>query len=237
MNITDLYSTRIQKNFDEDQAEIISILKANPNKLVKLINFYKGLPITYPATIVAVDRGAVDFDVQAEQAFAIDNNRISFIRSSLFKHDVLAHLQYINIRKKAATFVKFSYVEVMAERRNFIRMTPEPSPHAVIESPVGIIEGTVCDISLSGMSISIDQSVPLEKDMGAFIKFMLTNLDQSICFNVSVPGRLVAITGDKLPRNYIFAIDPDNLLERQLSQYIFQRQIEIIGEIKGSVLL
>jgi hypothetical protein len=236
MNITDLYSTRIQKNFDEDQAEIISILKANPKKLVKLINFYKGLPLSYPATIVAVDRGAVDLDVQAEQAFAIENNRISFIRSSLFKHDVLAHLQYVNIKKKAATFVKFSYVEVMAERRNFIRMLPEPLPHAVIESPLGTIEGTICDVSLSGLSISIDQSVPLEKDMETSIQFMLCNIDQSICFDVSVPGRLVAITGEKLPRSYIFSINPEKLLERQLSQYIFQRQIEIIGEIKGAVL-
>ena len=235
MNLTDLYSTRIQKTFDEDQAEIVSILKANPKKVVKLINFYKGLPLSYPATIDSVDRGTVDLDVQAEQAFAIEKNRAAFIRSPLFKHDVLAHLQYVNIKKKAATFAKFSYVEVMAERRNFIRMAPEPYPDTAIESPQGIIEGTLCDLSLSGLNISIDHSCPLERGTETVIRFTLRNLDQSICIDVTVPATLIAITGDTLPRNYTFSINPGKLLERQLSQYIFQRQIEIIGEIKDAI--
>ena len=80
MNIADLYSTRIQKTFDEDQAEIVSILKANPKKSLKLITYYKGLPLSYPATVTSIDRGAVDIEVKEEQAFTIEQSRSAFIR-------------------------------------------------------------------------------------------------------------------------------------------------------------
>ena len=232
MNISDLYSSRIQKTFDDDHAEIVMILKAAPKKALKLINYYKGLPLSYPATINSIDRGVVDLDVQQEQAFTIERNRSTFIRSPLFKHDVFAQAQYVNIKKKAATFVKFSYVEIMAERRNFIRMEPEPSPDAVIESSLGIIKGNLYDVSLSGLNISVDQYYPLEINTETSIRFRLRNIEQKLDIKVNIPARLVGIMDDSLPYNYKFIICPDKMLERILSQYIFLRQIEIIKEIK-----
>jgi hypothetical protein len=236
MNIIDLYSTRIQKSFDEDQEEIISLLSGNPKLPLKLINYYKGLPLSYPATVAAIDRGTVDFDVQAEQAFAIEKSRYAFIRSSMFKHDVFAQVQYVNVKKRAASFVKFSYVEIMAERRNFIRMVPDPQPNTFIVTPAGVVEGSMYDVSLSGINVAVDQSCPLEVDTEATTRFMLKNIDQSLGYNLSIPGKLVGISGDSLPRNYRFTITLDRNGERQLSQYIIQRQIEIIKEIKDAVL-
>jgi hypothetical protein len=232
MNISDLYSSRIQKTFDDDNAEIVAILKASPKKVLKLINYYKGLPLSYPATINSIDRGIVDLDVQQDQAFTIERNRSTFIRSPLFKHDVFAQAQYVNIKKKAATFVKFSYVEIMAERRNFIRMEPEPSPDTVIESPLGIIDGNLYDVSLSGLNISVDQYCPLEMNTETSVRFRLSDIEQRLEIKVNVPAKLVGIMSGSSPYNYKFIICPDKLLERNLSQYIFHRQIEIIKEIK-----
>jgi hypothetical protein len=232
MNITDLYSTRIQTTFDDDHAEILAILKAAPKKVIKLINYYKGLPLSYPATIISIERGIVDLDVQQEQAFTIERNRSAFLRSPLLKHDVFAQAQYVNIKKKAATFVKFAYVEIMAERRNFIRMEPEPSPDAVIESPLGIIKGNLYDVSLSGLNISVDQYYPLEINTETTIRFRLSDMEQRFDIKVNIPAKLVGIMDSSQPYHYRFIICPDKLLERNLSQYIFHRQIEIIKEIK-----
>jgi hypothetical protein len=235
MNIDDLYSTRIQKTFDEDHAEIVTILKANPKKVLKLINYYKGLPLSYPATVTSIDRGAVDLDVRAEQAFVIEESRSTFIRSSLFKHDVFAQVQYVNIKKHAAFFVKFSYVEIMAERRNFIRMSTEPNPVTVISSPQGTIEGKLYDISLSGLNIVIDHTCPLEIDSESAIRFKLNVFEQNEDFIINVPATLIGIKGDSLPYSYKFSITIDKTLERHISKYIFQRQIEVIKEIKDAV--
>ena len=63
----------------------------------------------------------------------------------------------------------------------------------------------------------------------------MTYPEQSQGFTVTVPARLIAISGDSLPRDYQFSITADRMLERQLSQYIIQRQIEIIKEIKAAI--
>ena len=235
MNISDLYHTRIMKTFDDDNTEIISLLKSSPQKMLKLINYFKGLPLSYPATIRSVDRGIVDLDVQAEQAFTSEQTRSVFSRSPLFKHDVFAQAQYVNIRKKAATFAKFSYVEIMAERRNFIRMELAPYPEIIIESPLGSTKGTLFDISLTGLNILMTYFFPLATGAEVKLKFNLRSIEQDLDFAVSIPATLVGIKDEYMPFNYRFTITPDKLLERQLSQFIFKRQIEIIKEIKEAV--
>lgn len=235
MNVTDLYSTRIQKTFDDDHAEILSILKANPKKSLKLINYYKELPLSYSAKIVSIDKGIVDLDIQKEQAFAIEASRSTFIRSDLFKYDVFAQAQYVNVLKGAASFVKLSYVEIMAERRNFIRMAPQIYSAVTIDSPFGVFDGKLYDISLSGLNILIEESIPLEIDTSATINFILENVERDQIVEVNVKATLLDIKGDVLPRKYKFTITPEKPLERKLSKYIFQRQIEIIREIKDAI--
>ena len=236
MDITDLFSARIQNTYDEDQREIISILGRKPNQMLKLINYYNGLPFSYPATVASIERGIVDLEVRPEQAFAIEKSFSAFIRSPIFKYDVFARAQYVNIKKMAASFVKFSYVEIMAERRNFIRMVPNPQPVASIKSPLGNFEGNVFDLSLSGLNILIQSSCPLEVGTEASVSFMLKSIEQSFSLQVAIQAKLIDIKGDKLPREYKFVIMPDKNVERQLSQYIVKRQVDIIQEVKAAVL-
>ena len=135
-----------------------------------------------------------------------------------------------------ASFAKFSYVELYADQRNFVRMVPDPLSPVIINSPLGVIEGEVQDVSLTGVGILIHQSCPLETGAEMAINFVLKNIGPSAPIKVNLPARLISISGDSLPRKYKFAITPDNLLERQLSQYIIQRQIEIIKEVKAAVV-
>jgi len=236
MNIADLYSTRIQKSFDEDQADIIAILKsAHPKTTLRLINYFKGMPVSYSATINTIDRNSVDLDLQGEQAFTIEHSRSAFIRSPLFKYDLFATAQYVNIKRRAATFTKLSYVEILAEQRNFIRINPEPTPVAIIETPQGTIEGHLYDISLTGLNISIDNYCQIERGTETKIKSTFRNIEQDLTINLDVIAKLVAIKDQSSPYSYIFTFSSDKELERQLSQYVFKRQIEIIREIKDAV--
>lgn len=236
MNISDLYSTRIQQSFDEDHAEIIARLKSAPPKTVlKLINYFKGMPVSYSATISSVDRNNVDLDIQGEQAFTMEHSRSVFIRSPLFKFDVFATVQYVNIKKRAATVSKLSYVELVAEKRNFIRIKPEPTPAAVIETKRESFAGNLLDLSLSGLNIMANTYYPIENGTRATITSSLMNCEQDGAVDLVVTARLGAIKDYSGRYSYIFTYSADKGLERQLSQYIFKRQIEIVREIKDAV--
>jgi len=236
MDISDFYTTRIQQSFDDDQAEIIAKLKSAPPKTaLKLINYYKGMQVSYSATINSIENNTIDLDLQAEQAVTVESSRCAFIRSPLFKFDVFAAAQYVNIKKRAATFSKLCYVEITAEKRNFIRIVPEPSPPAFIETPEETIEGNLYDISLKGINIFTDKYFEIGGGASVKIKSAFKNLDQDITINLDLTANLVTIKGVSKPYSYIFTYHADKGLEQQMSQYLFKRQVEIIREIKDAV--
>lgn len=237
MDYSHLYSTRINETFDEDQAEIISILKRElekqPRYEVQLINYYKGLPVSYPAQLVAVERGIVEVDVYPQQAVVMTEQHGTFVRCRALRHDLFAHVQYVNIRRRAASLRKLCYVEIMAERRNYIRLELDPYQSALIRTPDGKIRGELTELSINGACVKVEQPCTLEIDDEIALSFMMHGImHQNFDYNVKTAARLVGIEGDVLPRYYRFTIAPDKVLDRFLAQYLFQRQIEIIREIR-----
>lgn len=130
MDISSLYHTAIEKSYDEDHAKIVETLQdliKQGKTNVKLVNFYQGLPLAFPATLVSISHATLDMDLHQQQAVAISHDRFTFIRCSAFKHDVGAHVRYINLRKQAVSVDRFFFAEIMAERRNTVRLSLTPT--------------------------------------------------------------------------------------------------------------
>lgn len=157
---TYLYSTRIQKTFDEDQADILNILRnviSKDKKLtVLLINYYKGLPIIFNAKVVGVDKNSLELDVNGPQAVAIAADYYTFIRSKLFKFDVLAKVQYVNIRRKAVSIRQLCYVSIMADKRNSIRLEIEEPIKAVLMTASETVSGRIIELSFTGALLAVE---------------------------------------------------------------------------------
>jgi PilZ domain len=239
MDISHLYSTRINQTFDDDQAEIISILKRellkHPKYEVRLINYYKGLPVSYPAQLISIERDTIELDVYPQQAVVMAEQHCTFVRCKAFKHDLFANVQYVNIRKRAASLRKFCYVEIMAERRNYVRLELDTHAKALIRTSDGNVDGLLTELAINGACVKVDQSFPLEIGDETILCLTLQDImHQNADNTVNVEARLVGIEGDALPRYYRFKITPDKILDRVLAQYIFQRQIEIIHELKDA---
>jgi hypothetical protein len=81
----------------------------------------------------------------------------------------------------------------------------------------------------------IDYSCPLETGVETTVQFTLLSPETGQPIPISIPATLISISGDRSPYSYRFAINPEKLLERQISQYVFQRQVEIIREVKEIV--
>ncbi|MEI7816107.1 MAG: PilZ domain-containing protein [Desulfuromonadales bacterium] len=238
MDFTSLYSTRIQTTFDDDQADILRIFHdkgtGKDGSKVTLANYYKGLPIIYPATILGVERGNLDLDVNMQQAVAIASDHYTLIRSKLFPYPIAAHVQYVNIKKHAVSLNKLCYVEVLAEKRAAVRLNLEPPVRATIQCEDQSLVGELQDISTQGAAVTVDDYIMLENGSGAEItvKFMLPDpvlMKQSL---IKVPATLVAIAGSSSPYLYKFKIMPEKHQEQLISRYSFQRQVEIIRSLK-----
>ena len=231
-----LYSTRIENTFDEDQAEILSIfreeLSKQPKFQITLINYYHGLPVSCPAHIVSVEKDMIDLDVSPYQAFTMKDHHYTFIRSKVLKHDVHANVQYVHIKKRAASLRKLCYVEIMAERRNYIRLALDKPQNAMFSTKDGLVKGKLVEISINGACIQTSHPCTLNVGDEANLTFMLHNLVERVDYSLKTQAVLVGIDGDTLLRRYRFTIVPDKILDREIARFLLQRQIEILQEIK-----
>ena len=239
MDFTSLYSTRIQTTFDDDQAAILKLflekIRTKDGSKVTLTNYYKGLPIMYPATIVGVERGNLDLDVHSQQAVAIASDHYTLIRSKLFPYPIVAHVQYVNVKKHAVSLNKLCFVEVLAEKRGAVRLNLEPPVRATIQFEDQGVVGELVDISTQGIAIAVDTYVAMERGTEMSVKFLLPDPVLQKQTLIKVPATLVEITGDAPPYRYKFKISPEKHHEQLISRYSFQRQVEIIRGLKELV--
>jgi hypothetical protein len=265
MDFTSLYSTRIQTSFDDDQADIfrafIANLTAKDGAKVSLINYFKGLPIISQATVLGVDHGNLDLDVNPLQSVAISVDRYTLIRSKLFPFPLAARVLYVNIKKHMVSLNKLCYIDILAEKRAAVRVDLDPPLRATMLFNDQAVDGELTDISLQGIAMEVKEFIPMESGSGLSIKFMLPDLalmkqallnHQSLVNHtatgqavpnqisikqtlIKVQATLVAIVGDGSPYRYKFRIMPEKHHEQLIARYSFHRQVEIIHGLKEMV--
>jgi hypothetical protein len=238
---TYLYSTRIQNSFDEDQADIFSVIRAELdnsfNLEVQLINYYRGLPVSFKAKIIGIDKDALDLDITPEQAVAISEGRYTFIRSRLFKNPILAKAQYVSVKHKAVSLRKLCYVEIMAERRKHIRLELEPPIKAVFNSSSGIVKGMLVELSMSGAVMSVSQ--PFDGVVGeeTTLIVMVPDIEQNTIYNIKLPSTLVDVGDTNSKRIRLSITTDDRISDRIIAKYLYHRQVVIIRELKETAEL
>lgn len=240
MKYSHLYTTCIQKSIIDDRIDIISTLKKalkkNPNLEVKLINYYKGMPLSLGAQIQAVDNESLDLLVNPRQAVAISDDNYTFIRSNLFDHDIVARAQDVDINQKTVTLTKFCFVELCAERRNHLRLRIHPPIDAIYMSPSGTVRGELIELSTAGTIMVVDYTVEIDTWEEGKLIFNLPDANNQIN-NIKIPAKFLTILDDARLSRFIFCFTPDKNTENLIAKYLFNRQIEIMRMLKdGSEL-
>ena len=122
----------------------------------------------------------------------------------------------------------------MAERRNYVRLELDKHLSAILTTKDGIAKGKLIELAINGACIKIEQAYSLLVDDELTISFMLHNFHQNVDYNVKIPARIVGVEGDILPRYCRLQTMPDKIVERVVAQFLFQRQIEIMREIRDT---
>ena len=239
MDISHLYIPRPQLSVDEDQAQILKTFKEVVEKGktgVKLLNYYQGLPLFFPAQIVEVDHGMLDLDIHPQQAVAIERDRYTFIRSDAFPHDIGAHVQYINVSRRTVTLSRLFFVDIMADHRQALRLKLAPPTDAAFDLNGEKVGGQLYDLSMGGAAISVDRLPECTDGFETKLQFLIPNIIQNTHTIVHVPAQHVGTTEQGECHICKFSITPDKTVEQLISQYIFQRQVEIIRFLKDEAI-
>jgi c-di-GMP-binding flagellar brake protein YcgR len=238
MDFTSLYQTRLQSTFDEDHSAIMFSLRSafyQDKKLeLQLINYYKGMPVSFTAKVVGVEKGVLELDVNPQQAVAIADEHYTFIRSKLFRQDIVATAQNVSIKRKAVSLRQLCFVEILAERRNHIRLRLNQAVDALYASAEGTVRGKVIELSTTGTAMLVERSDDARIGEEAKLLFMLPDADTNTTCSVKVQATLIGISGNENRYHYKLKFTPDKVSERHIAKFLFNRQIEIVRTLKDN---
>ena len=230
------YRANIKSSVEEDSAEIVAgfrdIIKRGLRVGLRLVNYYKGLPISYPATLVEVSGHVLELDVHPQQAVALEATRRTFVKCGHFHLPLLAEVKDVDVRRMMASLHNFRFVEIMAEQRISLRLElAEPCGAEIIDNGA-TVEGTVLDISLGGFSIRTQGASPPAKGAGVLLRVMVPNLLQNSHTPLEIPSTVVDNVSDEAGDICRISISSDPHVEGVISRFIFQRQVDLIRELK-----
>lgn len=215
---------------EADQQEILSCLEdIRSGRLVndlKLVNYYREIPVSYSADVLTVEENSVEFLVHQIQAVAISLEKVAILKSDHFKRPVIATVNYVNVEKSRIVLSGFSYGTVRADRRMSVRVALTEFIRVTFRTEEASASGRLFDMSLTGISIGVDS----DPDIALSERGELTvGLPSG---SLSFPASLLKVVPTGTGTRLVFEVELDRASEVGISQFIFKRQVEIIKELK-----
>jgi hypothetical protein len=214
----------------EDSVQIIATLAAiQKGKLkndLKLLNYFREIPVSYPASVESVEENFAELLVHQVQAVVISFEKVTVLKSSHFPRDVIANVNYVNIEKSRIVLSSFSYALVRADRRMSVRVELSEPIYASFSSEGTVLPGRLHDMSLTGISVNVSEEPGISLAQKGELAVTLP------IGTITVPASLLKVLAVEGGFRLVFEIAATRATEHSISQYIFQRQVEIIKELK-----
>jgi len=234
---SDLYRLATVKDVKTDTTSIIKVFSDMAEGRVKsdirLLNYYQEVPVTYPSTIKSVDTDSVELSVHEHQAILMKHDNSTLVTSSHFhkEYGVHCYAAYVSVAKKIVILHNFSYAQIRAARREAVRVSVKDNISATFSYDNILIEGKMLDISGTGISILSFEVPATETDQPGLLTFTLMGT------LLTVHGAFVrAIANGVDGQICIFKTKLDRAGDNVVGKFVYQRQIEIIQELKDGLI-
>ncbi len=232
-----LYRT-IGINDDLDDAEIIDMMLQTTftNKTpIKLLNLYKGLCINTSSVIVKKTNKEIYVTYENLQGAVMTFDKTTVMQSSNFSKDIVADVTYLDPKRKIAQFKNFRFSQGNANSRKYSRVTPSQRVPVTIIEKRHTVNGEIIDISMNSIAIKakLHNKEKILKLQDVKLKFVLPNKNSSEGYmNILLIGKVIFTQFDEKFSKIVVDLEEDQSNESLLMQYVYDRQKEIITELK-----
>lgn len=243
----DIESQKLYKilNVDDelDDAKTIDMLLqasfTNKNPL-KLLNIYKGLCINTASKIVKKTDEEIYVSFEQLQGIVMNFEKTTVIQSSCFIKDIEADVKLIDLNKKIALLKNFRFANGSANGRKYSRVTcSQRIPISIINNKDSL-SGEILDISMNSIAIKTRAFKRIEElaSTDALLKFILpVKSSQDGYMKLELEAK---ITFTKCGEDFckiVVDLEQDQAHESILMEYVYNRQKEIIVELKKQTII
>ncbi|MBP6208584.1 MAG: hypothetical protein KA473_04040 [Anaerolineales bacterium] len=122
---------------------------------IRLLNIYKGLPITHETKLVAVGNSDIQVPGNRSHIACLYYQGESFLQSSALPNIVRSTVKSLNLAQDYAILTDFEVAGPMIGKREQIRVEPDDTLIASIQFRGSAFEfmGSLADVSVSGVSL------------------------------------------------------------------------------------
>ncbi|WP_294961758.1 PilZ domain-containing protein [Sulfurimonas sp.] len=202
---------------------------------MKLLNIYKGLCLNTSSKIMKKTEQEIYVTYEQLQGTVMNFEKETILQSSSFSKDIVADVKYIDSKKKIALLKNFHFVQGSANARKYSRVTCSQRTPISIVLEKGTLNGEVLDISMNSIAIKTRMHPNIEslKNMQVSLKFTLPMKNSEEGYmSIMLAAEVMFTLCDEKFCKVVVNLFEDQVYEAVLMEYVYDRQKEIIVELK-----
>ena len=209
---------------------------------IRLLNIYKGLVINTPSKIVKITRENIYISFEQIQGVMLNMDKETVLQADSFSQDIYAKVKQINLKSRMAILEKFKFLKTNATARQYARVTTARVIPITISMKGSSLNGNILDISIKSIAIQVKatQRARAERLMDVNLIFNVPDAKADFGYTqVNLEAKVIAITHKDEDGNYkvICDLDEETADLPILSKYVYERQKELIVELKKTSML
>lgn len=221
-----------KESLHEDNTAICNILRqmAQDGSKVKLINYYKELPIKSITSISEINDMRFEAFPSSVHTAVLQEKQKTFIQLQNECY-ILADCPVIYPDRGTVILYNFAYVTLHTERRYDYRVRFDHPINVILYSDKRKMPGMLCDISCGGACmITFMRGLSPGMHVGLPLKFF--DADTKSIINFQLQAKIIRLEKEVPPFLCCIQFEPDKGSEAKLIAFVNQRQIEIIKALK-----
>ena len=215
--------------------QLKGIFASAPSTEFRLLNIYKELPITSNGRLVEVKTKTAEFLTSQTQFSIINEAREVVIQSSFLDTNIIGKAIELDCRRLQVTLGEFSYAELHTNKRSSVRVRLKLPMNLQMAVDGNNLSGVIDDISLGGVCVRTFHGDMIGRAEKIELKIKLLHSGTNEVMEALVPSRLVRVDKRGMQARCAMMFAHTTESERVLSTFIYQRQLEIIKELKSKL--
>ncbi|WP_458700037.1 hypothetical protein ACKGJI_09445 [Sulfurospirillum sp. 1307] len=203
-------------------------------RMVKLFNFYQGLPISEKVKIINFIEGVIQVRIEPSKMAFYENEKFTFIQHDLIPAVIKASIIKVDAKKSLMAFGKLEFLDSSPVERSGIRVEPERDIFASLSlDSKKVAEGHIVSISENSILIDLKQEVADELS-----KKQLWGVDLTLQFQLPTQKSFLTLIKTKaniysiVNTKVVLHISPNSLIKSKLRNYISLRQGSLLLDLK-----
>jgi hypothetical protein len=196
------------------------------NEPIKLLTYKDELPVICRAPLLNILGNSIEINIEKCYKSIFTGKQNIYIKSDHFPKPIGGEVAPHPTKKNTILFKEVHFVELPQESRRYIRIAVSEAEAVTVATDTHSYTMRLKDISIGGMGVASQEQLPDLVNQNVLLSFSLLGKE------LTAEGTVKYINEHDGAYHYGIEFKPNAKLEENISEYVTNRQFEILKELK-----